>query len=90
MPKDMAANNYLNHQGQDGPQLSPRERLMPATTRPRAVRTSPAERKPPALVMNGWVNSPDHLNNILNQEINEIGVGYAADGHYWVQVFGMR
>lgn len=30
----------------------------------------------PAQVMNGWMNSPGHRNNILNANFREIGVGY--------------
>jgi hypothetical protein len=43
----------------------------------------------PQGVMNGWMNSQGHRNNILNSEFWEIGVGY-YDGNYWVQDFGRR
>jgi uncharacterized protein YkwD len=38
----------------------------------------------------GWMNSPGHRRNILNNNYTEIGLGYATDGnkHYYVQVFG--
>lgn len=46
-------------------------------------------------VMSGWIDSPDHLHNLLDREFTEIGIGFAAgptrDGSYgflWVQVFG--
>jgi len=50
----------------------------------------------PEAVMNGWMNSPDHRDNILNCNSTEIGVGYVYDAndggsvryyHYWTQVF---
>lgn len=48
-----------------------------------------------AAVMDGWIESPDHLRNLLDREFQEIGIGFAAgptrDGSYgflWVQVFG--
>jgi uncharacterized protein YkwD len=44
-----------------------------------------------AAVMNGWINSEGHRQNILNPNYKEIGIGYAqgADGRpYWTQDFG--
>ena len=46
----------------------------------------------PALVMNGWMNSPGHRSNILNAGFKHIGVGYTYSagttyGAYWVQLF---
>lgn len=42
-----------------------------------------------------WMNSPGHRANILDSELEELGVGYcyAEDseyGRYWVQLFGTR
>lgn len=45
----------------------------------------------PASVMQGWMDSQGHRENILNPHYREIGVGYYAGGpwsHYWVQDFG--
>ncbi|HSD83819.1 MAG TPA: CAP domain-containing protein, partial [Anaerolineae bacterium] len=49
----------------------------------------------PASVMNGWMNSTGHRNNILSTNNWEIGVGYANWSgsdyyHYWTQDFGRR
>ena len=47
----------------------------------------------PASVMDGWMDSDGHRNNLLNTSHREIGVGYYAGGfwrHYWVQDFGSR
>jgi len=41
-------------------------------------------------VMDGWMNSSGHRENILNSFYSEIGVGYAVDSRgttYWVQLF---
>ncbi len=46
--------------------------------------------KTPDSVMNGWMNSQGHRENILNANYTEIGVGYVTDrngGTYWVQMF---
>lgn len=37
-------------------------------------------------VMNSWMNSPGHRQNILSPNYTEIGVGYAK-GSYWSQMF---
>ncbi|NLP14001.1 MAG: SafA/ExsA family spore coat assembly protein [Clostridium sp.] len=44
----------------------------------------------PSEVMNAWMNSPGHRNNILNRSFNEIGVGLAKGPNgrlYWTQMF---
>ncbi len=43
-----------------------------------------------AEVMNGWMNSPGHRQNILNANFTQIGVGYAVKSNgtpYWTQMF---
>lgn len=44
----------------------------------------------PEQVLTGWMNSPGHRANILNPNLQEIGVGVIQDGPrpYWVQDFG--
>lgn len=37
-------------------------------------------------VMDGWMNSPGHRANILNNSFKSIGVGYCS-GNYWTQMF---
>jgi uncharacterized protein YkwD len=49
----------------------------------------------PSDVMNGWMNSTGHRNNILSPNNWEIGVGYASVSgstytRYWTQDFGRR
>ena len=49
----------------------------------------------PQDVMNGWMNSTGHRDNILSTYNWEIGVGYATQSgsmyyHYWTQDFGRR
>jgi putative cell wall-binding protein len=38
-------------------------------------------------VMSGWMNSPGHRDNILRDSFTRMGVGYVANGNYWVQIF---
>ena len=41
----------------------------------------------PQAVVNGGMNSSGHRANILNASYTQIGVGYAAQGNYWTQMF---
>lgn len=41
----------------------------------------------PAQVVNSWWNSDGHRANMLNANYTDIGVGYAANGNYWTQMF---
>lgn len=46
----------------------------------------------PADVVDSWMNSEGHRENILNPNFRELGVGYAYEDystyhHYWVQLF---
>lgn len=44
----------------------------------------------PSEVMNAWMNSPGHRNNILSPSFTQIGVGLAKDKNgrmYWTQMF---
>lgn len=43
----------------------------------------------PKEVVAGWMNSPGHRANILNEKFNQIGVGVVKSGgtYYWTQMF---
>lgn len=41
----------------------------------------------PEEVVNGWMNSQGHRENILNPNFTHIGVGYVEQGNYWTQEF---
>ncbi len=41
----------------------------------------------PETVMEGWMNSEGHRANILKSDFTKIGIGYCAEGNYWVQMF---
>jgi len=45
----------------------------------------------PQKVMDSWMNSPSHRENILNPKFKSIGIGYHKGNHpYWVQLFGVE
>lgn len=41
----------------------------------------------PQEVVDAWMNSAEHRENILNGNFTHIGIGYAANGNYWTQMF---
>lgn len=40
----------------------------------------------PRAVVNGWINSPGHYANMINESFTKLGVGY-TDHNMWVQMF---
>lgn len=45
------------------------------------------EQPTPQEVVNAWMGSEEHRENILNENFTHIGVGYVANGDYWTQMF---
>ncbi|HAI68592.1 MAG TPA: hypothetical protein DCM38_04040 [Gammaproteobacteria bacterium] len=90
--EDMATNNYFSHDGLNGSQ--PWDRAKAAGYSYSYVGENIyAGLSTPTAVIEGWMNSQGHRENILNPNYTEIGFGYAYSrasdyGHYWVQVFG--
>ncbi|MGE6376326.1 CAP domain-containing protein [Peribacillus muralis] len=41
----------------------------------------------PEEVVQGWMNSQGHRENIMNSSFTHIGVGYVESGNYWTQQF---
>ena len=87
---DMAANNYFDHNSQDG--RSPFDRMKQAGYSFSAAAENIAMgQQTPSDVMTAWMNSAGHKANILNCTYTQIGVGYATNksgAPYWTQDFG--
>ncbi|WP_082307013.1 CAP domain-containing protein [Bacillus sp. FJAT-27245] len=41
----------------------------------------------PEEVVQAWMNSEGHRNNILNRDFTHIGVGFEQSGYHWTQMF---
>jgi len=85
---DMAEHDYFSHTSLDG--RSPWDRARAAGYE-QAIGENIAKGQPsPESVMDAWMNSPGHRNNILNCDAKAIGVGLAYDGGtpVWTQLFG--
>ncbi|GAA0630536.1 CAP domain-containing protein [Streptomyces thermocarboxydovorans] len=83
--EDMAATGNMSHTGSDG--STPDQRITRAGYSWSAYGENVAYGySTPEQVMEGWMNSPGHRENILNCNFKEIGVG--RSGTYWTQDFG--
>ena len=90
---DMALNDFFSHTGSDG--SSPINRVKEAGYTPKSLAENiAAGQTTPEAVVEDWMSSPDHRNNILNCDFQDIGVGYyylANDTgqtnyhYYWTQ-----
>jgi uncharacterized protein YkwD len=88
--QDMADNNYFEHASQDGRDFTARTKAAGyrgfAAAENIAAGSSTA-----AGVMDQWMTSEGHRNNILNCDLTELGVGVGKGGDYgtyWTQDFG--
>ena len=92
--EDMAANNYFSHTSLDG--RTAWDRMEDAGYQwGSAGENIAAGYSTPQAVVNGWMNSAGHRQNILSPGYCDLGVGYAYDpsstyDHYWTQDFGRR
>jgi uncharacterized protein YkwD len=88
--QDMADNNYFEHTSQDGRDFT--ARIKAAGYRGFAAAENIAAGNGTAAgVMDQWMTSEGHRNNILNCDLTELGVGVGKGGNYgiyWTQDFG--
>lgn len=91
--KDMANQNYFEHEGLDGRQVS--DRAFDQGYKYQTVGENIAVgQRSVAEVMVAWMNSPGHRANIMKPEYRHLGSGVAAgyfkeqQSIYWTQNFG--
>ena len=81
---DMAKNKFFSHTGSDGTNAG--DRLHEVHYSWQAVGENIAMGYPtPEAVMQGWLDSPGHCVNIMDEHFTQMGV--ATNGIYWTQVF---
>ena len=88
---DMAKYNYFSHTSRDG--RSPWQRIRAQNYAYGSAENIAAGQRTPAAVMDAWMNSAGHRENILNCSNKAVGVGVARGGSYgiyWTQDFGTR
>jgi uncharacterized protein YkwD len=87
---DMAQHDYFEHEDRTG--HSPADRVRAVGYREKLVGENIAYGPKSAdEVVQGWLNSPGHCENIMDSRFAEMGVAYAAGqsskrGLYWVQL----
>ncbi|WP_434390470.1 CAP domain-containing protein [Melittangium boletus] len=92
--KDMGTKNFMSHTGSNG--SSPWDRMASAGYSYRqAAENVAAGQGTPAAVVDSWMKSSGHCNNIMEPGLKHLGVGYfyAANStykHYWTQSFGAQ
>ena len=90
---DMAANNYFEHESLDGREISDRAKAQGYNYRTVGENIAVGQRDV-AEVMDGWMNSPGHRENILRPQFTHLGSGVATGDYkgfesiYWTQNFG--
>lgn len=90
--RDMAKSGVFDHQGQDG--SSPAVRVERAGFGPHRLvgENIAAGLMSTSDVMSGWLKSPMHCENIMDERFKQMGIAYAASpntdaGMYWTQDF---
>lgn len=90
---DMAAQRYLNHTGKDGRMVA--ERAAAAGYQASRIGENIAAGQASAAeVVQGWLDSPGHCANLMNEDFSEMGAAYAVNRArapariYWTQVLG--
>jgi uncharacterized protein YkwD len=90
--KDMGVNNIFSHTGSDG--SSPWQRMASAGYSYRTAAENIAAGYGTAqAVVDGWMTSTGHCNNIMNGALKQTGIGYynapsSTYRAYWTQTFG--
>jgi uncharacterized protein YkwD len=90
--QDMANHSYLDHTGRDG--TTPGDRVTRAGYKWKTIGENLASGvMTPDDVVNGWVGSPHHCENVMSSRFTEMTVAYAVNpsssgGIYWTQIFG--
>ncbi|WP_188207144.1 SafA/ExsA family spore coat assembly protein [Alkalibacillus aidingensis] len=86
---DMRDKNYFSHQSPTyGSPFDMIENFNVSYRR--AAENIAAGQRSAEAVVESWMNSPGHRQNILNPDMTHIGVGYAEGGSrstYWTQMF---
>ncbi|WNG57221.1 CAP domain-containing protein [Archangium gephyra] len=93
--KDMATNNFFSHTGSNG--STPTQRMTSAGYTWRAAAENiAAGQNTPSTVVDSWMKSTGHCNNIMGASYKHLGVGYyhrssgSTYASYWTQNFGAQ
>ncbi|WP_152656767.1 CAP domain-containing protein [Oceanobacillus sp. CFH 90083] len=84
--EDMQANNYFDH---NSPNYgSPFDMMQSFGIDYNTAGENIAQgQRSPEEVVNAWMNSQGHRENIMNSDFTHIGIGHVEEGNYWTQMF---
>jgi uncharacterized protein YkwD len=90
--RDMAQHSRFTHAGSGGSMVAARAEAQGYRWRHIGENIAAGQGAPKGVVQ-GWLSSPEHCANIMNDDFTEMGAAYAYDedsqaGIYWTQVFG--
>jgi uncharacterized protein YkwD len=93
--KDMGTKNFFSHTGSNGSTFSQRITSAGYTAWRYLGENISAGHTTPASVVNAWMASAGHCNNIMNPNYKHLGVGYSYHSTstykaYWTQDFGAQ
>jgi len=99
--QDMASHHFISHTGSDGSNVAKRVTKAGYTNWTTVGENCAMGQRTPEEVIQGWLDSPGHRANLLNENFHELGVGYVEGeiltpvgfqfrGGYWTQNFGSR
>ncbi len=81
---DMNSNNFFDHQGSDGTNAGERLHRVKYSWQTWGENIAKGYDSEESVVA-GWLDSPGHCVNIMNQDFIQMGI--AVSGVYWTQVF---
>ena len=84
--QDMAQKNYFSHQSPTYGSPFDMMKQFGISFKSAGENIASGQRTPQEVV-NAWMNSAGHRQNILNGNFTHIGVGYEPSGHHWTQMF---
>ena len=92
--RDMARTGRMAHEGSDGSTAAERVTRAGYAWRSVAENVAAGQRSAEAVVET-WLASPGHCENLMNPNVREMGIAYAFEagspkGTYWAQVFAAR
>lgn len=83
----MSQHSFFAHEAEEDGVVLPWDRAELCGTRANGENIAQGQRSP-ADVMEAWIESPGHNENMLNSRFTRVGIGYVAQGRYWGQIFG--
>ncbi len=90
---DQAASGRMSHTGSDGSTLTTRVTRAGYTGWFEVAENVGSGNVGLDVIMDAWMNSPGHRENLLNPALDQVGVGRATSPSgitYWTQNFGWR